>query len=990
MRLHHLRATAFGPFAGTIEVDFDQLGEAGLFLLTGATGAGKTSVLDAVCFGLYGEVPGDRHQARHLRSDHAAPDVAPEVVLTVSVSGRTLRLTRSPAWDRPRKRRPGTTRQPARVVVEERVGGEWRGLTTRLDDAGLLVGDLLGMTCTQFTQVALLPQGRFQAFLRATSAERHAVLQRLFRTDRFERVEQWLVDRRVALRRESQVAHGRVAGLVHRVQEAAEEPVPDEWDLEDLTGPAGDGTLVGWVDDLVARVGTQAVAASATAEVADTAATSAAEALAAGRALAERRARAATAERERARLDARTDEIAALRAALAGHHRAAPVGALVTRVRAAERACRQAHDRTAAVLAEAGLEGATTAEVDTHRLAAVRAHSLLEACRPREQALEAARAAHADADRRLADAEQRLAGLTDAAASLPARRAEAAAALETARATAARLPVLEADLARAEAGHRAAVELTAVTARLAEARERQQQAVDRAQDLREAYLTAREHRIASMAGELAGALVSGCACPVCGSADHPAPAPTTDGSTRAQEDAARHEYETAEAERLVHAEVVASLTARVATLTETAGGRPAAAWAEAVTAARAAHADGTRRAAEVAGLLEVCRALDDEADDHEDRVRAATADRAAARAEIERLAAQVADLDAELAGHRGDFDSIAAAAASAQRRADRLADLAAELAARDRAQAAFEEAVAAAGRAAEEAGFADLQAVERALLTAPEVAAAEQELDAWTRADAAVEEVLADPEVRAAQRHDPPDLDALVHDARTAAEAHRRAEGLAARLEERRRRLVDLRTRVVDELDAWAPLRESLEVAAGLASFVEGKSADNPLRMRLSAYVLGERLRQVVAAANARLARMSGQRYSLEHTDERGVGAQRGGLSLLVRDDWSGVLRDPATLSGGETFVVSLALALGLADTVAHEAGGATIDTLFVDEGFGSLDADTLEDVMGVLDGLREGGRVVGVVSHVAELRDRITTQLEVRKGRRGSEVVAH
>jgi exonuclease SbcC len=154
--------------------------------------------------------------------------------------------------------------------------------------------------------------------------------------------------------------------------------------------------------------------------------------------------------------------------------------------------------------------------------------------------------------------------------------------------------------------------------------------------------------------------------------------------------------------------------------------------------------------------------------------------------------------------------------------------------------------------------------------------------------------------------------------------------------------------------------------------------------------VLGERLRQVVAAANARLARMSGQRYSLEHTDERGVGAQRGGLSLLVRDDWSGVLRDPATLSGGETFVVSLALALGLADTVAHEAGGATIDTLFVDEGFGSLDADTLEDVMGVLDGLREGGRVVGVVSHVAELRDRITTQLEVRKGRRGSEVVAH
>ena len=152
--------------------------------------------------------------------------------------------------------------------------------------------------------------------------------------------------------------------------------------------------------------------------------------------------------------------------------------------------------------------------------------------------------------------------------------------------------------------------------------------------------------------------------------------------------------------------------------------------------------------------------------------------------------------------------------------------------------------------------------------------------------------------------------------------------------------------------------------------------ADNRLQMRLSAYVLAYRLSQVVAAANERLDRMSDQRYSLEHTGQRGAGETRGGLSLLVRDDWSGESRDPATLSGGETFVVSLALALGLADVVTHEAGGADLDTLFVDEGFGALDADTLDDVMDTLDSLRDGGRVVGVVSHVAEMRDRIPTQL--------------
>jgi exonuclease SbcC len=186
--------TAFGPFAGTVSVDFDELSAGGLFLLTGATGAGKTSVLDAVCFALYGQVPGDRAGARHLRSDHAAPEVAPRVVLEASIGDRSFRFTRSPVWSRPKRRGTGETRVQAHVLVEERRGGDWSALTNRLDDAGLLVGDLLGMTATQFTQVAMLPQGRFQAFLRASSTERHAVLQRLFRTDRFEQVERWLVE----------------------------------------------------------------------------------------------------------------------------------------------------------------------------------------------------------------------------------------------------------------------------------------------------------------------------------------------------------------------------------------------------------------------------------------------------------------------------------------------------------------------------------------------------------------------------------------------------------------------------------------------------------------------------------------------------------------------------------------------------------------------------------------------------------------------------
>jgi exonuclease SbcC len=193
---------------------------------------------------------------------------------------------------------------------------------------------------------------------------------------------------------------------------------------------------------------------------------------------------------------------------------------------------------------------------------------------------------------------------------------------------------------------------------------------------------------------------------------------------------------------------------------------------------------------------------------------------------------------------------------------------------------------------------------------------------------------------------------------------------------------------------AWRPVRDELELTTQLSSFVEGKAPDNRLQMRLSAYVLAYRLSQVVAAANLRLARMSDQRYSLQHTPHRGAGETRGGLSLQVRDDWSGESRDPATLSGGETFVVSLALALGLADVITQEsdsaAEGSRLETLFVDEGFGSLDDEgTLDEVLAVLDELRDGGRAVGIVSHVAELRQRIPAQLRVERGRNGS-TLAH
>uniref|UniRef100_UPI002B278465 SMC family ATPase n=1 Tax=Nocardioides sp. TaxID=35761 RepID=UPI002B278465 len=252
MRLHRLEIEAFGPFATRTSIDFDALSEAGLFLLSGPTGAGKTSVLDAVCFALYGDVPGARSAAKRLRCDQAAPDVAPRVVLEVTLGERRFRIERSPSWERPKRRGTGLTTQQASVTMSELCDGAWTPLSSRLDETGDLVGRLVGMNLTQFTQVAMLPQGRFQTFLRAKSDERHQLLQQLFRTGRFAEVERWLRERRLELSRADVATHQRVADVVSRTSEVTSQTLPEGWDIHDLREIADDRGLAPWAAELLA------------------------------------------------------------------------------------------------------------------------------------------------------------------------------------------------------------------------------------------------------------------------------------------------------------------------------------------------------------------------------------------------------------------------------------------------------------------------------------------------------------------------------------------------------------------------------------------------------------------------------------------------------------------------------------------------------------------------------------------------------------------
>lgn len=1000
MRLHQLEISAFGPFAGTAHVDFDELGSTGLFLLTGATGAGKTSILDAVCFGLYGEVPGDRAGARALRSDHAPPDAEPRVVLTFGVGERIFRFTRTAAWDRPKRRGGGTRRVHASVVAEEQRDGAWRAVSTRLDETGQLVTGLLGMTCGQFTQVVMLPQGRFQAFLRATSAERHAVLQRLFRTQRFDDVERWLAERRRLAGRDLATAQERCTEVLDRLCEAAGTDRPAAWDDHDgQLGPLlDDGSLQRWLDEVEHDLSHSREQRRAEAAAARLGAERLTSRVTEAQALAGQRRLASETAEALADLERQRPTVERLRAVLDDHHRALPALPLVQD--AAERATAAAGAADEAQRARDGLplalRDAGVADLEAERELLVGVAALVRGWGHRE--------------RRVLDLRRRRDGLDDEVAALSASVRAAATARASTQDRLAALaeerallePVAEA-VASATAQvqhHVAALEAARAAVGLREqvraAVDTQQAVTDEAQRLREEHLALWERRVSGAAGELATRLAAGCSCPVCGSREHPSPAPSAEVVPESEEADVRARAETAETERLVAVESVAALRSHLAAAESLSGGVPVARLTLALDEARAEEL----RAAEAARRLE---AVDRAVAEARDRLElaevtlAATTTRHDERSEtLTRLDADLAQEEAELAellhavvppdvdpGRRG----VAAVTAAVQRRGDAVTTALAAVRRADEAAAAHAQAQGASQRAVAAAGFGDAEQCLAAHLDAAEAARHAQQVEVWERARARADHTWSSPGVAAALDLPEPPVAELTARLEEAVAARDAALSAQSAVEQRVVRSTALRAELAERCRAWAPLRERHDTVARLAALTEGTGADNRLRMRLTGYVLAERLRQVVAAANERLAAMTEQRFALEHAEERGAGEQRGGLSLRVRDDWSGTRRDPATLSGGESFQVSLALALGLADTVAHEAGGTVLDTLVVDEGFGALDADSLDAVMDVLDGLRDGGRVVGIVSHVAELRDRIPAQLEVRRGREGSTV---
>ncbi|EDY38242.1 SMC domain protein [Cyanobium sp. PCC 7001] len=1014
MRPHLLEMEAFGPYAEPVTICFDTLCRDGLFLIHGSTGSGKTYLLDALCFALYGEVSGER-SLKGLRSDHAPPQALPQVSLEFSAAGGRWRVERQAACEVPKSRGQGTTSKGAKAGLWRLLGGEPQPVAAGVQEVGREVARLVGLDAAQFRQVILLPQGRFAEVLRARDEDREALLKTLFDTSLYERAMGWLAGQAKAAEEELRERQRQQRHLLEQIAaawepwqregqssekppgEAPEEASPD---LPSELLPEHLPTVQGAMEALQQQAALHLDRAEA-------------RFLQAQAGLAELRSRAELWDR-RQRAQARLQELAqqqepmvALQARLALAERAETVRASMLseadarqRREEAETRCRQRLERLRrqrdaadqapdAVMALGLLELPEPARLTTALNALAVRQGELEQVLALAERRRGARREEERARQELQEANGRIA------------RGQELLAQEQSRLDGLQQPLLQARSAR---DGLTGLELAArQAARISTALQQQEEAVRQLQQATAAVLAAeaaqhqarthqldlRERQLQGMAARLAADLQEGEPCPVCGSRQHPQPAPVAaDAVADAALAAAEHQLEETGralvAARATQAGLQAQLEALADQLPE--GPLPSLQAAQAEAARAVAELEGARR---LAGALDGLEAERQQAEHRvqqfQQRLRQREEETIGCRQVLAEKQKGLADLNQRItAGLGGDHDpaTLLLQIQGLMQALETLIE-----AAQQRALALSLETEAQRRLAGDlaRAGFNDPQALVQAL-------APEAERLAWSRtlqqhaADRALAQgVLAElagqelPELR-------PDLQAAETGLASADAARRDALARFTRAETAVTAITGLIQRHGTGAAELAEQQRQADLVQGVAARCLGQSDPH---ISLQRWVLSAYLEEICGYANHRLSQMTAGRYELRLSDASGQRrGSKAGLGLRVLDAYTGEEREVSSLSGGETFQASLALALGVADTVQAHSGGVVLEALFIDEGFGSLDPDSLHLAMDELDRLREGGRMIGLISHVAALRERIRTGLEVVASERGSRVV--
>ena len=930
MRPLRLTLSAFGPYAAQTTLDLEKLGKGGLYLITGDTGAGKTTIFDAITYALYDHSSSGIREGSMLRCKYADDKTPTFVELEFEVHGVRYTVRRNPEYQRPKARGEGMTTEKADATLTY---PDDRPPVTKAKDVTAAVQEIIGLDYNQFSQIVLIAQGQFTKLLNASTEERSRIFRKLFRTQRYAQLQERLQAEASALNQQRTAQNAKLDSLLGGLQFSPEDP--DAEALRTLCAQTVPETALSLLDTLTARQAAALEEAGTALQATEAQLDTVQQQLGA----------AAQAQRLAQQLTARQAELAAAKPALdaaraeAGRHAgdAAQLDALTAQVT-------QAQSALAAYDALDTLCRQQTEARDAARLAAAQAHKR----RTQLDSLNAALAAAETELAALADADTRLLALQNRSAQLT-QRGEALAKLEQRLADCQR---------QAKAAHKAQENYRAAAAAQDEARTRQN-------TLERAFLDAQ-------AGLLAESLVEGAPCPVCGSTHHPARAllPHT-APTQAQVEAARQAA--AEADRQAQNASAAAQSALAAVNEAKTSLRRD---AETLLPERFTTPEGTvplTFALMTNVLTEENAALQTAQTDCKAQCRQADADcRRKAQLEADRQAKTRQRPTLEQAAAEADR-SAAAQNASADALEGQIAERRAALpySRRADAQAALDKLEA--DRSTLRTG---MDTAQRKLKQAEQTVAA---------AEAAVEALTA--QQTAAQKELP---------ARNAEELTAQQTELTAARESLRSREKQLSAQLLPNRKTAAQYRAAAEARQTLESrwqwvsalaATAGGTLTSKQKIKLEAYIQMNYLDRILRYANTRLMQMTAGQYELERIGAENQRSQSG-LDLGVIDHYNGTRRSVKTLSGGESFKASLALALGLSDEVQSSAGGIRLDTLFLDEGFGSLDEESLELAIRVLSGLTEGDRLVGIISHVGALKDRIDRQVVVHKARTGGSTV--
>ena len=574
----------------------------------------------------------------------------------------------------------------------------------------------------------------------------------------------------------------------------------------------------------------------------------------------------------------------------------------------------------------------------------------------------------------------KLAQQAEQLASRPGQRTALVETLEAARAARERLDGLQDRRAQAEERHQATLAVEQLSSQLAQRDAACAEAAALAREATERVRTTRLAWISGTAGALAGELSEGEPCPVCGSTTHPSPASAgTDGATRQQVEAAEeHQRQADEALSSAVRERDACAT-RLQEAQRASDGMDTPAAKEALEAATTALATARAAADGVDELVERLEAFDTRTEQERAELDAARSAQESARSRLEADREALTQDQQRCLEARGTWPSVTARATALLVRAQEAEDASEDVDTARAALAQARSALADLAAALTEEDFTGAAQATAALMDRGAIEALSATVRAAATARERVRLGLEDPQIAALSGQEEDRLEEAAAELAQADAAARQAASAQARTAESHEHL----RRAVDGVEqAATTYEEAAGSSADLIRVAALARGENEAGTPLATWVLQARFEEVLVFANERLSQMSSGRYELirvaEETSQR---RRRKGLGLAVVDHLGDErTRDPRTLSGGETFYVSLSLALALADVVSAESGGVSLETLFIDEGFGTLDADTLQAVMAQIDHLRAGGRTVGIVSHVAELRDQITERIAVRR----------